>query len=81
VQGGAIYTLGAQGNLPFEMPWKFMNTSSILPPSVQSRNWIHDAGDTTTAALDHDGIGKHSFDLQSHCLLGACDFAMLRSFG
>ena len=46
--------------MPFEMPWKFLNTSSILPPSIQSRNWIHDAGDSTTAALDHDGIGKCS---------------------
>lgn len=58
VQGGAIYSLGAQGNMPFEMPWKFQNTSAIMPPSVQSRNWIHDSGDNETAALDHGGIGK-----------------------
>jgi hypothetical protein len=58
VQGGAIYSLGAQGNMPFEMPWKFQNISTILPPSVQSHNWIHDSGDSETAALDHGGIGK-----------------------
>ena len=58
MQGGAIYSLGAQGNMPFEMPWKFQNISTILPPSVQSHNWIHDSGDSETAALDHGGIGK-----------------------
>eukprot|EP01052_Picozoa_sp_SAG31_P008225 SAG31_NODE_410_length_15989_cov_237.233984_8_plen_76_part_00 len=58
VQGGAIYSLGAQGNMPFEMPWKFQNISTILPPSVQSRNFVHDSGDSTTAVLDHGGIGK-----------------------
>ena len=30
--GGAIYTLGAQGNLPFEMPAKYKNISKILAP-------------------------------------------------
>ena len=34
--GGAIYTLGAQGNLPFEMPAKFKNVTEILPPSVRA---------------------------------------------
>jgi len=34
--GGAIYTLGAQGNLPFEMPTKFKNVTEILPPSVRA---------------------------------------------
>ena len=56
--GGAIYTLGAQGNLPFEMPAKYHNTSVILPPSMQQGNHIHDAGNKVTAALDHDGIGE-----------------------
>lgn len=52
------YTLGAQGNMPFEWPSKYQNTSMILPPSMQEGNWIHDAGDATTAALDHGGIGE-----------------------
>ena len=58
--GGAIYTLGAQGNLPFEMPTKYRNTSTILPPSMQQGNYIHDAGSQATAVLDHDGIGAGS---------------------
>ena len=58
IAGGAIYTLGAQGNLPFEMPAKYHNTSAILPPSMQQGNYIHDAGNKGTAALDHDGIGE-----------------------
>ena len=49
-----IYTLGTQGHLPFE---NLTNTSQILPPSIQSRNFIHDSGDAQTAAADHDGIG------------------------
>ena len=52
------YTLGAQGNMPFEWPTKYENISAILPPSMQEGNWIHDAGDATTAALDHAGIGE-----------------------
>ena len=63
--GGGIYTLGAEGNLPFEMlnpqmPPKFKNTSAILPPSVQSYNYVHDAGNAATAGLDHGGIGAGS---------------------
>ena len=58
--GGAIYTLGAEGNLPFQMPAKFTNTSAILPPSVQLLNYVHDAGTDETASLDHDGIGAGS---------------------
>jgi hypothetical protein len=59
--GGRIWlidTLGAQGNLPFEMPTKYKNISAILPPSVQERNWIHDGGDSNSAKLDHEGIGE-----------------------
>lgn len=56
--GGAIYTLGAQGNLPFEMPSKYKNVSAILPPSMQQGNWIHDSGTEATAARDHGGIGE-----------------------
>eukprot|EP01044_Picomonas_judraskeda_P017996 COSAG03_NODE_3485_length_1986_cov_4.533121_3_plen_228_part_00 len=51
-------TLGAQGNLPFEMPAKYKNISAILPPSVQKENWIHDGGNSATAKLDHEGIGE-----------------------
>ena len=56
--GGAIYTLGAQGNLPFLN--RSSNTSVILPPSVQTGNWIHDGGTHATAVLDHGGIGEGS---------------------
>ena len=41
-EAGDTDTLGAQGNLPFEMPAKYKNISAILPPSVQKENWIHD---------------------------------------
>ena len=41
--GGAIYTLGPQGNMPF-MQSHFKNRSAILPPSTQIGNWIHDGG-------------------------------------
>lgn len=37
--GGAIYTLGPQGNLPFS---NISNISAVLAPSTQARNWIHD---------------------------------------
>ena len=40
------------------MPAKYHNTSAILPPSMQQGNYIHDAGNKATAALDHDGIGE-----------------------
>jgi hypothetical protein len=56
--GGSIYTLGAQGNLPFEMPAKYKNITVILPPSTQIGNWIHDGGTHETALLDHDGLGE-----------------------
>ena len=56
--GGAIYTLGAQGNMPFEWPSKYPNISAILPPSRMEYNWIHDGGNSATAALDHRGIGE-----------------------
>jgi hypothetical protein len=75
--GGAIYTLGAQGNLPFgtdctrvedccsrdpqgkchSLP-AIENTSALLPPSIQQRNWIHDGGTASTARADHEGIGQ-----------------------
>ena len=32
--------VGAQGNMPFEWPSKFKNTSAILPPSMQVRKRI-----------------------------------------
>jgi hypothetical protein len=54
--GGAIYTLGTQGNMPFLN--SSSNTSVILAPSMQARNWIHDVGNKTSAALDHGGIGE-----------------------
>ena len=38
--GGAIYTLGTQGNMPFLNA--STNTSAILSPSMQARNWIHE---------------------------------------
>lgn len=40
------------------MPTKYKNISAILPPSVQERNWIHDGGGSTSAKLDHEGIGE-----------------------
>lgn len=54
--GGAIYTLGAQGNMPFEWPTKYPNKSAILPPSKIANNFIHDAP-ADAAQDDHDGIG------------------------
>lgn len=59
--GGGIYTLGAQGNLPFHSPYHpYKNKTAILPPSVMHRNHIHSAGNTETAKLDHDGLGEGS---------------------
>jgi hypothetical protein len=59
--GGGIYTLGAQGNLPFRSPYHpYTNKTAILPPSVQYRNYIHSAGNAATAKLDHDGLGEGS---------------------
>ena len=55
--GGAIYTLGTQGGLPFS---HIPNTSAVLAPSVQARNFIHDCGNASSAQQDHGGIGEGS---------------------
>jgi hypothetical protein len=62
--GGGIYVLGTQGNLPFAVDANgrhYKNTSAVLPPSTMLRNFIHDGGDASTAALDHDGLGAGCF--------------------
>ena len=61
--GGAIYTLGVQGNRPFKVDAngkRYTNKTAVLAPSTMLRNYVHDApqpGDEAAAVLDHDGIG------------------------
>ena len=62
--GGGIYALGTQGNLPFAVDAngrQYKNKTAVLRPSTMVRNYIHDGGNASTAALDHNGLGAGSF--------------------
>ena len=62
--GGGIYSLGPEGNLPLgsspRFNGNFHNVTAILPPSTITGNWIHDAGDHQTALSWNDGLGEGS---------------------
>jgi hypothetical protein len=54
--GAAVYTLGPQGGQPCGPSFPFVANATAEPPSVIGWNFIHDAGNSTTAALDHGGL-------------------------